>query len=100
MSRPQNTGLVDLIDEKETGGIGFACMKLIAFLVEEYGYPVPDNMWRLRHQQARIGRCYYRHGCPIYEKTMDKTQNGMEVKDEQARNNTRLLRTGARDCQD
>ena len=67
-------GVVELMDDKDTGKVGFFCVKLVAYLNEEaeMGTPEYKELWSQRFQQAKAGFCRYKDKCPIYERTKAK----------------------------
>lgn len=69
MSRPQNTGLVELVDEK-TNDKGFFCMDLVRFIGEETD-KTWDN-WQEKFERAKAGDCPYRDRCPRHARTVAK----------------------------
>lgn len=73
MSRPQNNGLVEFVDEK-IDSKGFFCMDLIGFMFEDETTKAWE-VWHKKFTQAKTGNCPYRNRCPRYARTMAKTQH-------------------------
>ena len=67
-------GVVELMDDKDTGKVGFFCVKLVSYINEEaeMGTPEYKELWNQRFQLAKSGHCHYRNKCPIYERTKAK----------------------------
>ena len=73
MSRPQNNGLVEFVDDK-TEGKGFFCMELVSLMFDDEttkGWEV----WHEKFAQAKAGNCPYRNKCRRYARTMAKRKN-------------------------
>ena len=68
MGRPQNNGLVELIDEK-IDGKGFFCMDLVGFMFDDETTKVWE-VWHEKFMQAKNGKCPYRDRCKRHERTM------------------------------
>ncbi len=73
--KPVGTGLVEMIDDKEDGGM--LCMDLIGFISDEIGrYGDTEGViWEKRHAQARSGQCAYRAQCDRYLITSKKNKS-------------------------
>lgn len=74
MSRPQNNGLVEFVDERQgLDGSSWNCMDFWRFSYDE-----EDKSWEASHTrflQAKDGSCPYRDKCPRYARTMEKRRN-------------------------
>lgn len=74
MSRPQNNGLVEFVDERQgLDGNSWNCMDFWRFSFDEV-----DKSWeasQARFLQAKAGSCPYRDKCPRYARTMAKRRN-------------------------
>ena len=74
MSRPQNNGLVEFIDDKPgIDGRSWNCMDFWLFSGDE-----EDKSWEASHSrflQAKTGNCPYRDRCSRYARTMAKRSN-------------------------
>ena len=67
-------GVVELMDDKDTGKVGFFCVKLVTYLNQEVemGTPEYTELWSKRFKESKEGNCHYKGSCPIYERTMNK----------------------------
>lgn len=69
MSRPQNNGLVEFMDDKpDMDGSSWNCMDFWIFSRDE-----EDKSWEASHArflQAKAGECPYRDKCRRYARTM------------------------------
>ena len=71
MSRPQNNGLVEFIDDKPAMDGSLNCMDLIGFMFDDETTKVWE-VWHEKFTQAKTGNCPYRNRCPRYARTMAK----------------------------
>ena len=74
MSRPQNNGLVEFIDDKPVMDGSWNCMDLIGFMFDDE----TTKDWEVYHEkftQAKAGNCPYRNKCRRYARTMAKRNN-------------------------
>lgn len=72
MGKPQNNGLVELIDEQGMDG-SWNCMDFHLFAFRE-----EDKSWEASHARflaAKSGNCPYKDICPRYARTMAKRNN-------------------------
>jgi hypothetical protein len=71
MGKPQNNGLVELIDEKQDmDNSSWNCMDFHLFSFHE-----EDKSWEASHARflaAKSGNCPYKSICPRYARTMAK----------------------------
>lgn len=71
MNRPQNNGLVELVDERQgLDNRGWNCMDFWLFSGDE-----EDKSWEASHARflaAKNGNCPYKKICPRYARTMKK----------------------------
>ena len=79
MGKPQNNGLVELVDEK-VDGKGFFCMDLVGFMSDDE--TTKDwEAWHDKFTQAKSGNCPYRDRCQRYRRTMEKQmKKGVQLK--------------------
>ena len=73
MSRPQNNGLVEFIDDKPAMDGSWNCMDFHLF-----EWDAEDKSWEASHArflQAKAGNCPYRNKCRRYARTMAKRSN-------------------------
>ena len=74
MSRPQNNGLVEFIDDKPAMDGSWNCMDLIGFMFDDETTKAWE-VWHEKFTQAKAGNCPYRHKCLRYARTMAKRYN-------------------------
>lgn len=74
MSRPQNNGLVEFIDDKPAMDGSWNCMDLIGFMFDDETTKVWE-VWHEKFTQAKAGNCPYRNKCGRYARTMAKRSN-------------------------
>lgn len=66
--KPQNNGLVEMVDERSTGKC--VCMKLVAFITNDPQFDKSWEFWHARFIDAENKRCAYKGICPQYARTM------------------------------
>ncbi len=73
MGRPTGNGVIEMVDERESGG-GFFCMKLLEFLGKEaeIGTPEYADLWDVRFTQAKNHQCFYKDKCQVFARTKAK----------------------------
>lgn len=74
MSRPQNNGLVEFIDEKPAMDGSWNCMDLIGFMFDDSTTKAWE-VWHKKFTQAKAGNCLYRNRCPRYARTKARRSN-------------------------
>ena len=74
MSRPQNNGLVEFIDDKPAMDGSWNCMDLIGFMFDDETTKAWE-IWHEKFTRAKAGNCPYRNKCRRYARTMAKRSN-------------------------
>ena len=68
--KPQNNGLVEMVDERVTGKC--VCMDLVAFITNDPKFDKSFEYWHARFIDAENHRCAYKGICTRYARTMAK----------------------------